>query len=100
MLQIDQGDILKTEGIKDPLLVVSKNIFNRYENIIACPILSGVKESALHIKIQTEKIQGVVLCEQMKFLDLRKRGYTKMDQVAYEEIINITDAIQSIFDYL
>lgn len=39
------------------------------------------------------------MCEQMRLVDLRYRGFKKVTQVHYPEIIDITDAIQSIFDY-
>ena len=35
----------------------------------------------------------------MKLLDLKVRGFKKLDRINYHDIINITDAIQSIFDY-
>ena len=40
-----------------------------------------------------------MLCEQVKLIDLRVRGFKKISEIKYEEIMNITDAIQSIFDY-
>lgn len=44
-------------------------------------------------------MQGFVLCEQMKLLDLRVRGYKKLSELKIEDVMNIADAIQSIFDY-
>lgn len=99
MNEISQGDILSIERINTPVLVVSKTFFNKTEQIIACPILSKTSEDPLHIPIDTDDVQGVVLCEQMKLLDLRVRGYKKNTEISMEEIMNITDAIQSIFDY-
>lgn len=43
--------------------------------------------------------RGIVLCEQMKLLDLRVRRYKKLTELNIEDVMNITDAIQSIFDY-
>lgn len=99
MFPVEQGDILSVEKIKKPVLVVSKNFFNETEQVIACPIASGLPPAALHIPVAAEEVQGVVLCEQMKLLDLQYRGFKKISQVKYLDLINITDAIQSIFDY-
>ncbi len=99
MNEICQGDILVVERINTPVLVVSKSFFNKTEQVIACPILTKTTEDPLHIFIETNDIQGVVQCEQMKLLDLRLRGYKKMAELSMKEIMNITDAIQSIFDY-
>ncbi len=96
---INQGDICSVERINTPVLVVSKTYFNKSEQVIACPILSKASEDPLHIPVNAKNIQGVVLCEQMKLLDLRVRGYKKIAELQMENIMNIADAIQSIFDY-
>ncbi len=99
MFSIEQGEILKVENIKYPVLVVSKNFFNRTEQAIVCPIIQDKPDDPLHIPFKAEKLSGTVLCEEMKLMDFRYRGFSLLDRIAYSDIINITDAIQSIFDY-
>ena len=96
---IEQGEILSIEKISTPILVVSKNFFNRSEQIIGCPILQKASADPLHIVVKTNDVQGFVLCEQLKLLDLRVRGYNKISELKTNDIINISDAIQGIFDY-
>lgn len=97
---IFQGDILKIERIKMPVLVVSKDFFNKTGEIIGCPIYKNGEPGALHIKINTGEVAGYVQCEKMSLLDMNFRGYSKIDRVHMPDIINITDAIQGIFDYV
>jgi mRNA-degrading endonuclease toxin of MazEF toxin-antitoxin module len=97
--QIEQGDVLRVEKIKGYVLVVSKNFFNLSKSTFMCPIVAEAFPDPLHISIATESLNGVVLCEDVKRLDLRERGFKKVDRIKYDDIINITDAIQSIFDY-
>jgi len=99
MFSIEQGEILKVENIKYPVLVVSKNFFNKTEQAIVCPIIQDKPDDPLHIPFRAEKLSGTVLCEEMKLMDFRYRGFSLLDRIAYSDIINITDAIQSIFDY-
>lgn len=99
MNEIAQGDILSVEGINALILVVSKTYFNRTEQIVACPVLEKASEDPLHIPVLAMNMQRIVLCEQMKLLDLRVRGYKKLTELKLEDVMNITDAIQSIFDY-
>lgn len=99
MNAIAQGDILSVERINTPILVVSKAFFNQTEQIVACPILKNASEDPLHIPVIATNMQGIVLCEQMKLLDLRVRGYKKLTELKIEDVMNIADAIQSIFDY-
>lgn len=97
---IDQGDILKIEKIKMPVLVVSKNFFNQSGEIIGCPVYRNGEPGALHIKIVMDEVAGYVQCEKMALLDMNIRGYSKLGRIHMPEIIDITDAIQSIFDHV
>ncbi len=99
MFTISQGDILKIEKLSFPVLVVSKDFFNQSEQIIACPIQDHAAADPLHISVTWSDMHGIVLCEQLKVLDLRVRGYRKTGNLKIESIMDITDAIQSIFDY-
>lgn len=98
-LEIRQGDIIKIEHIKQPVLVVSKDFFNSTGQIIGCPIYSDSLEGPLHIQISTKEMFGYVQCEKIALLDIKVRGYSKIGNLELKDIINISDAIQGIFDY-
>ena len=98
--EISQGDILKIERIKKPVLVVSKDFFNQTGEIIGCPIYESGESGALHIRIDTDEVVGYVQCEKLALLDMNIRGFQKIDRIHMPEIIDITDAIQGIFDYI
>lgn len=97
---LQQGDILKIEKIQHPVLVVSKDFFNTSGEIIGCPIIVNSMPGPLHIWISTESTEGYVQCEQLKLLDLSIRGYKKIDRLPIYEKMNISDAIQGIFEYI
>lgn len=98
--EIHQGDILKVEKIGSPVIVVSKDFFNSSGEIIGCPVFKNNTESPLHIYIETNEVSGYAQCEKLALLDLDVRGYKKVDKLLLADIINITDAIQGIFDYI
>jgi len=98
-MTIEQGDIITVEHLKGCYLVVSKNFFNETEQAILCPIVKDTFLDPLHIFVETKEVQGIVMCEQMRLVDLRYRGFKLIDRIHYPDIINIADAIQSIFDY-
>lgn len=97
---VHQGDILKVENIKPPVLAVSKDFFNQSGEIIGCPILENSIEGPLHIFVSTEEMSGYVQCEKMTLLDLTVRGFVKVGRLALTDVIDITDAIQGIFEYV
>jgi len=97
--EILQGDILKVEKINRPVVVVSKDYFNTSGEVIACPIFELSASGPLHIFIRAKEIEGYVQCEKLALLDLRVRGYKKIDKLKLIDKMNISDAVQGIFEY-
>lgn len=97
---LHQGDIVTIEKIKSPVLVASKDFFNQTGEIVGCPIFQDSTVSPLHIKIKTDYMEGYVQCEKLALLDLNARGFFKIDRISAADIINITDVIQGIFDFI
>ena len=100
MEPLQQGDILKIETIKHPVLVVSKDFFNTSGEIIGCPIISNSMPGPLHIWMSTGNAEGYIQCEKLALLDLSIRGHKKIDRLPVYEIMNVSDAIQGIFEYI
>lgn len=100
MEPLHQGDILKIEKIKHPVLVVSKDFFNTSGEIIGCPIISNSMPGPLHIWMSTENAEGYIQCEKLALLDLSIRGHKKIDRLPIYEMMNVSDAIQGIFEYI
>ena len=95
---LHQGDILKIEKIKHPVLVVSKDFFNTSGEIIGCPIIRNSTPGPLHIWMATEENEGYIQCEKLALLDMSLHGYKKVDRLPISEMINVSDAIQGIFE--
>ena len=100
MESLHQGDILKIENIKHPVLVVSKDFFNTSGEIIGCPIIKDSMPGPLHIWMSTEENEGYIQCEKLALLDLSVRCHRRIDRLPISEMINVSDAIQSIFEYI
>ena len=100
MKLLHQGDIVRIEKINYPVLVVSKDFFNSSGEIIGCPIINNSNPGPLHIWMLTEANEGYIQCEKLALLDLSIRGYQKVDSLPISEMINVSDAIQGIFEYI
>ena len=99
MRKVEQGDLLRVSGVSQPVMVVSNNFFCQSGKAIVCPIMTEAAEGPLHIRIQTEQINGYVLCEQIRYLDLSVRHFTKIGSAHYYDIMDISDAVMGMFDY-
>lgn len=100
MEPLQQGDVLKIEKIKHPVLVVSKDFFNTSGEIIGCPIINNSMPGPLHIWMSTQNTEGYIQCEKLALLDLSIRGHKKIDRLPIYEMMNVSDAIQGIFEYV
>ena len=98
-MKVEQGDIIQIERLKGYFLVVSKDFFNETEQAIVCPFVKDTFLDPLHIEASGKEVKGIVMCEQMRLVDLCYRGFKRVDSISYPQRMNITDAIQAIFDY-
>lgn len=100
MHAVEQGDRLKVDGVAHPIFVVSNNFFNNSGKVIACPIIKKATPDPLHIAIDNTVVEGTVLCEQVRYLDLSARQFIKLSQAHYFETMDISDAVMGIFEYV
>ena len=102
MNEFYQGDINRISGFKNQLFViVSKNAFIRATGIFhVCPMMAEVPAGPVHIPAKGKKGEsGTVICEQIKAIDPKERGCSRVDLLAYEDIVNVSDVLQGIFEY-
>ena len=99
MLKVEQGDLLKLSGFSFPVMVVSNNFFNGSGKAVVCPVLKQAAASPLHIELKDGPVEGYVLCEQVKYVDLSSKRFTKLSGTHYYDVMNISDAVMGMFDY-
>lgn len=78
-----------------PAVVISNNIFNEKAKLaIVCPITNTDNKFPLHIALdERTKTKGVILCEHLKSLDLRKRKYEFIEKLPKDILDNAINTI-------
>ena len=101
MTDFSQGDIIKINGFKNLFVIVSKDAYIRATKTFhVCPVLEKVDEGPLRIFVEGIKHRkGIVICEQMKLIDPDARGCMRVDRLDYGTLMNVSDALQGIFEY-
>ena len=100
MPDYEQGSVLRVDQLKFPVVVVSNKEFNKSGAALVCPIMKTAAAGPLHTPVAFGNTEGVVLCEQVKFLDLKRRHYSVTGTVDYYCIMDISDAVIGIVEYL
>lgn len=104
----EQGDIIEVDfdptkghepSKKRPALVVSNYKFNISNSMtIVCPITSNMKPFFLHQDLPTDcDIEGTVVMEQVRALDLDARPTKKIGKLSEKEMEPILVCLSSFF---
>ena len=83
-----------------PALVISNNLYNKYsEMAILCPITNTDKNHPLHVKLNDKtKTCGVVLCDQVRTVDVKARNYEYLENVPEDILENVIDIVFSLIE--
>lgn len=97
---VEQGDIIKIEGIKHLALVISKNYYNESGKAILCPVLDTDIGTSFSLEIELDQDKYYVCCDAVKQMDLDTRSYTKKGHLHLGKMIQVVNLVQSISDYV
>ena len=80
-----------------PAIIVSNKTFNRYVGLaFACPITNTRRDFPFHVKVDSDKITGYIMSEQMKSIDYNARKIKfieKADQNTIDQVLGLVDSI-------
>jgi mRNA interferase MazF len=85
---------------RHPALVISNEYFNKYsEMAIVCPITNTDKSHPLHVKLNEKtKITGVILCNQVKTMDIKVRNFKFLEEIPEDILENVLDIVFSLME--
>lgn len=101
MNRFAQGDIIKIDGKRNLFLIASNNTFITYTGMFhICPVVDDAKKGPLHIEVTTTNgNSGTVICEQFQLVNPEKISCSRCDGISHDQIMNISDVMQGIFEY-
>ena len=99
MLDFDPQTGHEQKG-RRPALVISNGAFHKRTNLaMVCPITSRVSRFPTHVFLDgITKINGEVMCEQAKCLDIKARNVSFVESAPYEVIEEMIDMICSFVE--
>jgi len=109
-MKFKQGDIIKTNfspqagheqaGYR-PALVVSCGVFNKTTQMpVVCPITNTNRPFPFHVLLDNRtKTTGVILCEQLKTVDLDERGAEYVEELPRDLLQRVLNIVQRTFQF-
>ena len=80
-----------------PAVIISNKIFNQHLGLaFACPVTNTKRDFPFQIEIESKKITGFIMGEQMKSIDYNSRNIKfieKASQKTMNQILGIIDSI-------
>ncbi|MCL2844673.1 MAG: endoribonuclease MazF [Chitinivibrionia bacterium] len=85
---------------KRPAIVLSPLQYNLKTGLaIFCPITSKIKGYPFEVKIENQRIQGVVLSDQVKSFDWKSRGVQFISKATDYEIESVVSKLSILIGY-
>ena len=84
-----------------PAIVASNDTFNNFAKTAAmvCPITNTDRGIPIQVRLNgNTKISGIIMCDQAKILDLRKRNAEFIEKAPDDVIFEIVDMISSFIE--
>ena len=84
-----------------PALVISNDVFNEFaiSGALVCPISSVDRRNPLQPSLDSRtKTQGVIMCDQVKALDIVAREASFIERVPYEILANVINIVCRILE--
>ena len=109
MVRLKQGDVIKVsfnpqQGHEQagyrPAIIVSNKIMNDHTTVVyACPVTHTNRHSPFHIELKNYVfVDGFVMCEQMKCMDISARNCVKVGELNEADVIQIIDRIDMLIE--
>ena len=84
-----------------PALVVSNKSFNSFSKfLIVCPITNNDENYPFDVRLDYRtKTTGVVMCDQVKSLDIKSRSYNIVEKAPDDILSNVLDILSGFIEY-
>jgi mRNA interferase MazF len=80
-----------------PALIISNEVFNKYVGLaVACPITNTDRNFPFHIAVDSEKLSGFIMTEQIKSIDYKVRKVKFVEKASSEVMNKVLGIVESI----
>ena len=79
-----------------PALIISNDVFNKHLRLaIACPITNTDRDFPFHVEVDSSKLTGFVMAEQIKSIDYKVRKVKFVDKASTDLMKQVLGIVES-----
>ncbi len=98
---VEQGEVIKLSGTGHLALVISNDKYNSFDaGAIVLPVVKMPVEDSLQYPFKAGDVNGYVLCDNPKKLDIGTRIHAKVGRLSTIDVLQVISLFESIFDYI
>jgi len=91
-----KGDLVMLKG-RRPALIISNEVFNKHVGLaIVCPITNTDRDFPFHVKVNSDKLTGFIMTEQIKSIDYNVRKVKFVERVSDEVLDKVLGIVESV----
>ncbi len=80
-----------------PALIISNEVFNKHVGLaIACPITNTDRNFPFHVQLNSDKLTGFIMTEQIKSIDYKVRNVKFVEKVSDEVLDKVLGIVESV----
>jgi len=80
-----------------PALIVSNEVFNKHVGLaIVCPITNTDRKFPFHVKVDSDKLTGYIMTEQIKSIDYKTRKIKFVEKVSDKVMSKVLGIVESV----
>jgi mRNA interferase MazF len=109
VVNINQGDVIKLSfnpqrgheqaGFRPAIVVSNRLMNNRMSLVYLCPVTHTNRNNPFHYELKGyDFVDGFVMCEQMKSLDINSRTFIKIGKLNDDDVEQILNRIEMLIE--
>ena len=80
-----------------PALIISNEVFNKHVGLaITCPITNTDRNFPFHIEVNSNKLTGFIMTEQIKSIDYKVRKVKYVERVSDDVMNKVLGIVESV----
>ena len=95
---IEQGDIIKLDLYPNPIVVLSKKMYNQSGKVLGCPLQSDSSNTTFELELTCDDVTFYAQTDDIRKIDIKSNKVQQIGNISLGKQIIMADMVQSILE--